>query len=38
MRFEGQAHLTWDEAKELATDRASRMGQRVAKCIYLDAE
>ena len=28
--------ITWDEAEELATDRAEWC-QRVAQCIYLDA-
>jgi len=28
--------ITWDEAKELATDRAE-WRQRVAQCIHLDA-
>ena len=29
--------ITWDEAEELATDRAE-WRQRVAQCIHLDAE
>jgi len=30
------SHITWDEAKELATDRAE-WRQRVAQCTHLDA-
>ena len=32
----GDMGITWDEAEELATDRAE-WRQRVAQCIYLDA-